>query len=105
MRVNTEAQESSSFASGAMKLRKLLRLSQLISELKLHEHPHKAINISMRPGSYLKPNALNIEKIVLDCSHVHRKEAPYGTLAVKREVRKFQCLRLKKESNIAREKC
>lgn len=91
-------------ASGATNLRKLLRVSQTMSELKLHEHPHKAINASMRSGSYLKPNALNIEKTVLDCSHVHRKQAPYGTLAAKREVRKFQCLRLKKESNIAREK-
>lgn len=54
----------------------------------MHDHPYRAINTSMRSGSYLKPNALNIEKIVLDCSHVHRKQAPYGALALKRGVRK-----------------
>lgn len=80
-------------ALGATNLRKLLRVSQTISELKPHDHPYRAINTSVRSASYLKPNALNTEKIVLDCSYVHRKPA------VKGEMRKVQCLRLKRKRN------
>jgi len=60
------------------------------------------INTSTGSGSYLKSvlyTALNVEKIVLDCSPVHREQAPCRTLAVMRDIRRFQCLRLKRKRN------
>lgn len=74
MRVNTEECCSRVIPVGVGS-HKFKKTTESISnnELKLHNHPHRDINTSMRSGSYLKPNALNIEKIVPDCSHVQNK--------------------------------
>lgn len=95
------AHKSSLLASGALNLRKLLRLSRTTRELKLHDHTHYS-NTCVGLGSYLKLilyPALDVEKIVLDCSHAHREQAPCSTPADMRDTTSFQCLGLKWKRN------